>query len=470
MISFLAFIACAHTPEAPVIDLTQPPSVAPVPEFTPPVPTEHTLSNGIRVWVVEKPGLPLVSVRVVVPGGSAHDAPGAWGASSLADEMLNQGAGTRDATEFAREVERLALSLGARTTGSATIVALDAQTKTLDAGIGLLTDMIFRPHFDDDDFQRVRDLRLGQLAEANDDATTVAGWVIEQQYFGQEHPLGHPVEGTMASVKAMNQSAMATSWRERFLGHRGLTVVVAGDVSTAALLPTLEGAFAEWDPSNASDPTPIAAPPVHSGSDRMFFVHKPGTSQTSLQVMMPAPAGTDDLAEAAELGAIVLGGTFTSRLNRTLREEKGYTYGARASYYGKPAYGTLLARTNVQNEVAAPALTDLQALLNAYQDGINGAELRKAQGAWQTRSVASMESRSSIAGNYAALAANGLPASTLAEELVSASATTVDAVNAAIRTSSMDHAIVVIAGDLDTIRPAIEDAFPGQGRVVEAAP
>ena len=202
----------------------------------------------------------------------------------------------------------------------------------------------------------------------------------------------------------------------------------------------------------------------------MFFVHKPGTSQTSLQVMMPAPSGLDELAEAAELGAIVLGGTFTSRLNRKLREEKGYTYGARASYNGNPAYGTLLARTNVQNEVAAPALVDLHDLLKAYQDGIDDAELRKAQGAWQTRSVASMESRSSIAGNYAALAANGLPASTLADELVSASSATVDAVNTAIQASPMDGAIVVIAGDLDVIQAAIEDAFPGQGRVVEPTP
>ena len=470
MISFLALLACVHTPEAPVTDLTQPPTVAAVPKFVPPVPTEHALSNGIRVWVVEKPGLPLVSMRVIVPGGSAHDAPGAWGTSSLADEMLNQGAGTRDATEFAREVERLALSLGARTTGSATIIGLDAQTKTFDAGIDLLTDMVFRPHFHEDDFQRVRDIRLGQLTEANDEATTVAGWVIERQYFGAEHPFGHPVEGTIASINAMKHAAMERSWKERFLGHRGLSIVVAGDVKTSALLSTLEGAFAEWDPTGAIEPSPIPPPPVHSGSERMFFVHKPGTSQTSLQVMMPAPSGLDELAEAAELGAIVLGGTFTSRLNRKLREEKGYTYGARASYNGKPAYGTLLARTNVQNEVAAPALVDLHDLLKAYQDGIDDAELRKAQGAWQTRSVASMESRSSIAGNYAALAANGLPASTLADELVSASSVTVDAVNTAIQASPMDGAIVVIAGDLDVIQAAIEDAFPGQGRVVEPTP
>ena len=203
---------------------------------------------------------------------------------------------------------------------------------------------------------------------------------------------------------------------------------------------------------------------------RMFFVHKPGTSQTSLQVMMPAPTAVDPLAEAAELGAIVLGGTFTSRLNRKLREEKGYTYGARARYSGKKNYGVLLARTNVQNEVAAPALVELRSLLTEYQAGINADELRKAQGAWQTRAVASMESRSSIAGNYAALAAGGLPAATLVDELESATGATVNDVNEAILRSTMDDAVIVVAGDLDVIRTAIDDAFPGEGTVVEATP
>ena len=465
----LLALACAHTPETPVIDLSTPPPVAEVPDFTPPIPTEHTLANGIRVWIIERPGLPLVSLRVVVPGGSAHDGAGAWGASSLADEMLSQGAGERDANEFAREVERLALSLGAQTTGTATIVSLDSQTKTLTSGIALLADMVFQPHFDEADFARVRDLRIGQLKEANDDATTVAGWVIDQRYFGADHPLSHPVEGTLASVQSLTLADVSTSWQSR-LGLSGLSIVVAGDVKANTILAALETKFAAWDGSASSPAPAIPAPVVQADDKRMFFVHKPGTSQTSLQVMMPAPAAIDPLAEAAELGAIVLGGTFTSRLNRKLREEKGYTYGARARYSGKKSYGVLSARTNVQNEVAAPALVDLRALLTDYANGIDADELRKAQGAWQTRSVASMESRRSIAGNYAALAAASLPASTLADELVSATRATVDDVNTAILRSKMEDAIVVVAGDLDVIRPALEDAFPNAGVVVEATP
>ena len=115
-------LACAHTPEAPVVDLSTPPTVASAADFEPPTPAEFTLSNGLRVWLVEQPGLPLVSLRLVIPGGSARDTADTHGAANLADNVLKHGAGERDATTFAAEVERLALSLSVYTGGTASTV------------------------------------------------------------------------------------------------------------------------------------------------------------------------------------------------------------------------------------------------------------------------------------------------------------------------------------------------------------
>ncbi len=458
-------LACAHTPEAPVADLSQLPAVAPVPDFTPPIPTEHALQNGIKVWVVERPGIPLVSARVVIPGGSASDPDEAWGLSSLTDEMLEQGSGSLGATEFAREVERLALSLSAHTTGTATIVSLDAQVKTLDAGLDLMADMILRPALNGDDLKRVRDIRIGQLTESSDDATTVASWTVEHQYFGAGHPLAHPTEGTLSTIKAITDDQIQASWERRFVPDHA-HIVVSGDVNTEATIAALNARFGEWKTTDSARTT-IPAPAVHEGEGRYFFVHKPGTSQTALQIMMPAPTGSEAGAEPAELGAIVLGGTFTSRLNRKLREEKGYTYGARARYNGVPTYGTLLARTNVQNEVAAPALQDLLDLLAEYRNGIDDVELGKAKGAWQTRSVSSMESRSSIASSFAGLTAYGLPADTFSNELKLAKAATTATVNEAIQASSLDNAIVVVVGDMDAVQASIEEAIATDWTVLE---
>ena len=458
-------LACAHTPEAPVVDLTTPPTVAAAADFEPPTPAEFVLSNGLRVWVVERPGLPLVSLRLVIPGGSARDAAGQHGAANLADDALKHGAGDRDATAFAAEVERLALSLGVYTGGTASTVSLDAHVDRLDAGLGLMADMILRPRFDDDDVERLKSLQIGSLTEYADDPRMLAAWALDAQYYGDGHPLAHPTEGTIASVKGLKASDLRASYASRFVPDHAV-LVVAGAVNGSKLTDQLEQHLGTWAATGSTlQETP--PPPAHSGSGRHFFVHKPGTSQTALRIIMPAPTSEDAASAPAELGSIVLGGTFTSRLNRLLREEKGYTYGARASYDGKRNYGYLLARTNVQRDVSAPALVDLLGELEAYTDGIDEVELGKALGSWQTNVVEAMGSRSAIASAYAGYAAQGMPRTSLGDGLDKAQAATVADVNAAVKASRVAEAVIVVVGDLDEIREPIEAAVEGEWTVLD---
>ena len=465
MTSFLLFFACAHTPETPVIDLSKPPIVSDTPLYTPPVTSVHTLSNGAEVWVLEKPGLPLTSLRLVLSGGSAADPGDAYGTVSMSDEMLERGAGEYDATAFAAEVEKLAITLGSRTSETSTSIGLDAHTDRLEAGLDLLADMVLRPRFDENTVNRLKEIRLGEIAEASDDGKVISGWTMDELYFGKGHPIAHPIMGTITSVKNLSPEDLKRSWASR-MGPDRATFVVVGDVKTAPLLESLETRFGAWEPTG-NPVKDIPAPPVHSGDERFFFVDKPGTSQTSLRVMMSAPAMNDPAQEPAELGSIVLGGTFTSRLNRLLREEKGYTYGARASTMGRNQYGYLEARTNVQREVSAPALSDLLAELERYSQGIDEAELAKAKGAWQTQTVSAMESRGSIASSFAALAANGLKPSDLQDNLSAAMTADTASVNQAISKSNLDQAIILVVGDLAEIQEDIEQAVPARWQVIQ---
>jgi predicted Zn-dependent peptidase len=401
----------------------------------------------------------------VFSGGSAADPGEAYGTVSMSDEMLERGAGEYDATAFAAEVERLAISLGSHTSETSTSIGLDAHTDRLEAGLDLLADMVLRPRFDESTVNRLKEIRLGEIAEASDDGKVISGWTMDELYFGKGHPIAHPIIGTIESVKNLSPEGLKLSWETR-LGPDRATFVVVGDVQTTPLLESLEARFGTWEPTG-NPVKDIPAPPVHSGDDRFFFVDKPGTSQTSLRIMMSAPAMNDPAQEPAELGSIVLGGTFTSRLNRLLREEKGYTYGARASTMGRNQYGYLEARTNVQREVSAPALSDLLAELQRYSQGIDEAELAKAKGAWQTQTVAAMESRGSIASSFAALAANGLKPSDLQENLSAAMTADTDSVNKAITKSNLDHAIILVVGDLAEIQTDIEKAVPASWQVIQ---
>ena len=458
-------LACAHTPEAPVVDLSTPPTVASAADFEPPSPVEFTLSTGLKVWLVERPGLPLVSLRLVVPGGSARDAADKHGATNLSDDALKHGSGERDATEFAAEVERLALSLGVYTGGMASTVSLDAHTDRLEAGLGLMADMILRPRFDDDDVERLKNLQIGALTESADDPRMLAAWALDAQYYGKGHPLAHPTDGTIETVKGLTAEDLRASYASRFVPDHAV-LVVAGDVTRAHLTALLEESLAEWKPAGSAL-VKVPPPPAHSGNGRHFFVHKPGTSQTALRVVMPAPPSGDKASAPAQLGSIVLGGTFTSRLNRLLREEKGYTYGARASYNGKSNYGYLMARTNVQLDVSAPALVDLLGALETYTGGIDEVELGKALGSWQTNVVEAMGSRAAIASAYASYAEEGMPRTSLGDGLDKAQAATVADVNQAVKASKVDEAVIVVVGDLDQIRAPIEAAVQANWTVLD---
>ena len=165
------------------------------------------------------------------------------------------------------------------------------------------------------------------------------------------------------------------------------------------------------------------------------------------------------------LGSIVLGGTFTSRLNQLLREDKGYTYGARARVSSWSTHGTLTASTAVQRDVSAPALKDLLSELKRYQAGVDEAELTKARSAQKTRVIEAMGSRSDIAGVFAGLAANGRPGSVLAKNLNKSQAATIADVQAGIKASQLNQAVVLVVGDLKEIQASIEAAVPGEWTV-----
>ena len=162
---------------------------------------------------------------------------------------------------------------------------------------------------------------------------------------------------------------------------------------------------------------------------------------------------------------MVLGGQFTSRVNMNLREDKGYTYGARARVTSWKTHGTLTASTAVQRDVSAPALKDLLSELKRYQDGVNEAELTKARSAQKTRVIEAMGSRSDIAGVFAGLAANGRPGSALPDNLAKSQAASIDDVKAGIEASQLNQAVVLVVGDLKEIQASIEAAVPGEWTV-----
>ncbi|MBL9106558.1 MAG: insulinase family protein [Myxococcales bacterium] len=436
-----------------------PPALSAEVEFLPAAPAVLAGPAGSALWVAPRPGLPLVSLRLVLPGGAVTDPAERPGLASMADAAALRGAGERDAAAFAAFAALHAIEIDVATSKLGTVVHVDCQADKLDLAVGLLADVLLRPRFDAPAVSLLVEERVAQLTQEADEPRVVAAQVGDRVWYGGLSPMGRPTDGTEAAVKAMDPATLQASWAAR-AQPSGATLITSGAVEAEALRAILDrhlGGWAARAPVAPAAPAAVSPPPA-PGAPRLTLVDNPGAAQTVLRVLLPGPSLGDPDRAATELGAVVLGGTFTSRLNRLLREEKGYTYGARAALESRPHSGRVVVATNVFLDKTGPALEDLLRELTRFAAGVDEGELRKAQGAVRTDEIEAAGTRGAVADALADLALNGRAPDALATDLRAALAVPEAQVDGVAKGLLSRGVHIVVVGDLSKVRAPVEAA------------
>ncbi len=463
-LSLLLLLACAPKPvpvEAPVVvtpvvvdHLGPLPAIPPATAWAPPTPTTTALANGAPVWTIPSPGLPLVTVVLSAPGGSARDPGAKEGTAWLSDRMMRQGAGKRDATAFAEQVDRLGLQLDVQTGRADSAIVLSARREVLEQGLDLMADMVLRPTYAAADFQREKGLAVDDLTAAQDDQPSVAAKLAWRAWFGPAHPYGKSPGGTVAGMKAVVLKDLKNYHAQVWRG--GFQFTVAGALSAEEATRLLDARFGKAPRSASAAPVvpPVAVP---SGM-KILLVDKPGAAQTMFYWMFPGVSlGSTDLP-AARAGTIALGGSFTSRLNQLLREKKGYTYGARARVEALPGGGALVVSSRIRTDVTAEAMKDFVAELERIQLGVTEEEMGKARGAFRQDQVEAMETRGGVATTFATYQSAGLGPEALGADLTHMGTVGADAVKAQMARYARAGALLVLVGDRAKIEQPLNDA------------
>lgn len=449
----------AVPPPPPVVLPAPPPdplAVRPVPgpavPLVPPTPAASELANHVPLWVLTASTLPIFTVVLTVPGGSQLDGAGKEGVAALAMEAMRHGAGSRSGAAFAAEVERRGLGIEGSTGPDGSQVILIGPSDQLAAGLDLLADLVMSPRLESEEIQKSRDLLLAGLEQSFAEPSYVAERVANALYWGPNHPYGRPADGT-ASGLAKATDRDVRRWHKAVWHAGGATITVAGDVTTASLVPLLNARFGRW---RAEKLKPVSVPeaPVHE-AEPLYLVDVPDSAQTGFYVAFPGLRHGAEAAVPTQVGTIVLGGTFTSRLNALLREKRGYTYGVRAAMNSARSGGTLVVRTRIRTDVTAPALVDLRGELEGIRKGITAEELAKAQGAARQDVVEALESQAGTAALFASYLTLGRPAASVATELTTLAAATVDSVFPAMAAWNADRAVFVLVGDRTLVEPAL---------------
>ncbi len=477
-----AMVACSSAPRATPVQADtgpapsaaaqpippEPPELGPVKPLTVPPVSERTLSNGLRVLLVEHREIPVVDMVLAVRAGAEADPADRVGLATLTAAMLDEGAGDRDALGIADQIAFLGARLGTRSGFDASIVSLHAPVAQLDSALALFADVALRPTFPEAELERLRRERITQLIQLRDRGPAIADRVFPAVIYGDTHPYGRPTSGTQASTEAITRADLQRFY-ESWYRPNNATLIVVGDVHADDLVPRLERLMAGW--SSAPVPGTEHAGAPAAGATKVYLVDRPGAAQSSVRIGAVGVArSTEDYFPLAVMNTI-LGGSFTSRLNQNLRETHGYTYGAGSGFDMRRAPGPFFARAEIVSAKTDSALIEFMKELTAIRDTVPTAELEKAKQYLQLQLPGDFETTSDIASQLLPIALYDLPLDYFdSYSRRIASVTQADVQRVAQRYVDPSRMAVVVVGDRATIEPSIRAAMIGETVVRELPP
>jgi len=448
-IVFVLFVAAGQAQQP---DRSSPPPIGPAPPLNLPPIEKRTLSNGVEVWLVEAHEVPLVQVNLVIPAGSGDDPADKFGLASLTAAMLDEGAGSRDALEIADAIDFLGASLSTTSSFDASAIRLNVPVARLEAALAIMADVALRPTFPQAELDRLRQERLTALLQARDDPAQVAPLTFSRVVFGETHRYGTAAMGTDATLKAFTTGDVRGFHESRYQ-PAGATLVVAGDVTAAAVLPLLEKHVGSW---KGSAPARAPLPEARQLTDRrVYIVDMPGTEQSQIRIgWVGVPRASGDYFTLQVLNT-VLGGSFTSRLNQNLRERNQFSYGAGSRFDMRLAAGPFFAAAGVQTDKTADALREFFNELNAIRT-ITPEELVKAKNYVALSFPSEFETIGDLAAHIEDLIVYDLPDDYFENYVANIQAVTAaDVERAAAAYIQPARFAVVVAGDRETIEAGI---------------
>lgn len=347
-----------------------------------------TFKNGMKVIGSKSDEIPTVTLQLTMKGGNrlSMEDPGKAGINSLTAAMWNEDTENYTAEEFSNELEMLGSSIRVSGGSDETTVYVQSLKKNLGRTMELMEERMFRPKFNQDDFDRLKKQQLEGIANSATQPTAIANEVYNKLLYGEGHFLAIPGSGTAESVGSLTLDDVKNFYKASFTPAQAHLVVV-GDITEKEVKSKMN--FLEkWQGKSVKIANNAPSPKIDK--TRIYFVDKPDAAQSEIRigyVSMPY----DALGEYYKTGLMnyTLGGAFNSRINLNLREDKGYTYGARSGYRGSKYGGTFTASAGVRADATAESVTEFMKELKDYRD--NG--VREDEIAFMKSSIGQADAR-----------------------------------------------------------------------------
>jgi len=327
---------------------------APGPEVSPavPAPVTQRLANGLTVITVPNRALPLVSVALFAPGGSAGDRDGRAGTAALTASVMTEGTRTRSAAQIDAAVESLGASLTAGAGRDGAQIGLTVRTQDAGTAAALIADIARNATLPGEELERQRAIAADAFRVTMLEPGDVAGLIAGRALYGTSE-YGAPSGGTAASLAAITgddlQAAYRATWRPG-----NATLVLSGDISPAQARALAQRHFGSWrEGAPVSPPVYAPRPPART---EVIVVDMPGAGQAAVAVARNGIARSDPRFYPAIVANAILGGGYSARLNQEIRIRRGLSYGSGSSIDARRRPGPFSASTQTRNDAAAQVL------------------------------------------------------------------------------------------------------------------
>lgn len=451
-------------------DRSRLPEVGADPVFRFPLMVRHTLANGLDVRTIEHHTVPVVSCVLQIQGGAGADPRGEEGLVAITADMVDEGTGALSAIDVSERFARIGAEYDVDVGPDATLFALTTLARFAERGLSLLADIVTGPSLRESDFDRVRKLRLDRLRQLKDLPPAVAERAFLRLMYG-EHPYGHLPIGTEAALRACRLERVAELHAASFQPTRA-TLVLAGPMSHERLQAIADEAFSGWaDAAPAGGDADAAAIEPDASPPRLAVVARAAAAQSELRIgHLSARRNTPDYPALLVMNA-VLGGQFVSRINLRLREEKGYTYGARTGFDWRRGLAPFSLQASVHTAATADAIRDT---LTEF-DAIRGArppsetEMGLAKASLTRGYPRNFETAQQVARSVAQLALYDLPDTYFEEFIPQVNAVgPADVVRVAERYVNPARAVTLIVGDHAAVADSLASLGLGDPQLLPA--
>jgi zinc protease len=356
------------SPIPSAFDRSQEPPKGPDPLLAIPEIWQDSLSNEMEIFGIEHNELPLVQFSITIPGGDLADEIDKPAVADLLSGLMMEGTQHKTPVELEEAIDELGAAINMSTGSEQITVSARMLASKFPQTIDLVQEILFEPRWDEKEFDRLKSELTEQVNRIDANPSSTAGRVFGKLVYGKDNIFAYGYNGTPEGVRAVTMDDLK-AYYAKYLSPSGSYITIVGDISHEDAVAGFESLAKLWKPSNAAIPE-WDMPQVPEQA-QLYLVDFPGAMQSEIRIGYPALKFTDDDYHPVQVMNYKLGGSFNSVVNLILREEKGYTYGARTGFSGSLTSGTFAASAAVQATATQESVQIFHDEMEKYRQGVS---------------------------------------------------------------------------------------------------